>query len=89
LHCIDCTWLARVNRPVTLAVRALYVMGGAERSGNSSVAAEYNFHCDPEAAHLVLLKVRKPFGSCIPILPFKHMLISSLTNKQRTWAGRQ
>ena len=36
---------------------ALYVMGGAERSGNSSVAAEYNFHCDPEAAHLVLLKV--------------------------------
>ena len=37
---------------------ALYVMGGAESGGNVTAAAEYNFFCDPEAAHLVLLKVR-------------------------------
>ena len=37
-------------------VKALYVMGGAERAGNVTPASEFNFHCDPEAAHLVLKK---------------------------------
>ncbi len=58
--CTIC-WLSSYSAThgsVPFAVGALYVMGGAERSGNSSLAAEYNFHCDPEAAHLVLLKVR-------------------------------
>eukprot|EP00756_Hemistasia_phaeocysticola_P060928 Hpha_TRINITY_DN4438_c0_g1::TRINITY_DN4438_c0_g1_i1::g.50483::m.50483 len=31
------------------------VMGGAiEAKGNSNMAAEFNFHCDPEAAHIVM-----------------------------------
>ena len=37
-------------------VKQLYVMGGAERAGNVTPASEFNFHCDPEAAHLVLKK---------------------------------
>ena len=37
-------------------IKALYVMGGAERAGNVTPASEFNFHCDPEAAHLVLKK---------------------------------
>ena len=37
-------------------VKELYVMGGAERAGNVTPASEFNFHCDPEAAHLVLKK---------------------------------
>eukprot|EP01065_Artemidia_motanka_P011687 TRINITY_DN16345_c0_g1_i1.p1 TRINITY_DN16345_c0_g1~~TRINITY_DN16345_c0_g1_i1.p1 ORF type:complete len:459 (+),score=115.26 TRINITY_DN16345_c0_g1_i1:81-1457(+) len=33
----------------------LVLMGGAiEAKGNSNMAAEFNFHCDPEAAHIVL-----------------------------------
>jgi inosine-uridine nucleoside N-ribohydrolase len=37
-------------------VKSLYVMGGAERAGNVTPLSEFNFHCDPEAAHLVLKK---------------------------------
>lgn len=39
------------------AVKALYVMGGSAHKGNITPTAEFNFHCDPEAAHLVLKKV--------------------------------
>lgn len=39
------------------AVKGLYVMGGAEHKGNITTTAEFNFHVDPEAAHLVLKKV--------------------------------
>lgn len=36
-------------------VERLVIMGGSiQAGGNSSMAAEYNFDCDPEAAHLVL-----------------------------------
>eukprot|EP00891_Asterochloris_glomerata_P009785 jgi/Astpho2/9785/Aster-03759 len=37
-------------------VKGLYVMGGAEHKGNITTTAEFNFHVDPEAAHLVLKK---------------------------------
>ncbi|KAL0028300.1 hypothetical protein WJX79_008293 [Trebouxia sp. C0005] len=37
-------------------VKALYVMGGSAHKGNITPTAEFNFHCDPEAAFLVLKK---------------------------------
>ena len=56
------------------AVRRLVVMGGAEAAGNITPTAEYNFHCDAEAAALTLRKfpqlvlVRCP-AACLPPLP--------------------
>ena len=40
-------------------------MGGSAHKGNITPTAEFNFHCDPEAAHLVLKKVR--LCMCAPI----------------------
>lgn len=34
-------------------VHSLTIMGGAETGGNVTPTAEFNFFCDPEAAHLV------------------------------------
>ncbi|XP_052857366.1 uncharacterized protein LOC128265415 [Drosophila gunungcola] len=48
--------------------RDIFIMGGNYQGvGNSSRAAEFNFHSDPEAAHTVLLKSRCP----ITILPWE------------------
>ena len=49
-----------------VAVKALYVMGGSAHKGNITPTAEFNFHCDPEAAHLVLKKVS--LRLCAPML---------------------
>lgn len=47
-------------RPVSCpTVGQLIVMGGAEREGNVTPTAEYNFHCDPESAHVVFRKFRE------------------------------
>ncbi|KAH8421134.1 hypothetical protein KR222_004674 [Zaprionus bogoriensis] len=49
-------------------IKDVYIMGGNYQGvGNSSRAAEFNFHSDPEAAHAVLLKTCSP----ITILPWE------------------
>ncbi|KAH8323756.1 hypothetical protein KR074_002970 [Drosophila pseudoananassae] len=51
--------------------RDIFIMGGNYQGvGNSSRAAEFNFHSDPEAAHTVLLRSRCP----ITILPWEPCL---------------
>ncbi|KAH8238165.1 hypothetical protein KR032_000533 [Drosophila birchii] len=48
--------------------RDIFIMGGNYQGvGNSSRAAEFNFHSDPEAAHTVLLRSRCP----VTILPWE------------------
>lgn len=42
---MDATFLTNIH--------ALVIMGGAETRGNVTPTAEYNFYCDPEAAHIV------------------------------------
>jgi len=42
-------------------LKALYIMGGnTEGVGNITVSAEFNFHCDPEAAYIVLENTKCP-----------------------------
>ena len=42
-------------------VKEIFLMGGnMEGIGNVSIAAEFNFHADPEAAYVVLDKVKCP-----------------------------
>lgn len=43
-------------------------MGGSiYGKGNASVCAEYNFHCDPEAAKIVL----EAFGDKVHLVPWE------------------
>jgi purine nucleosidase len=45
----------RLNQTAMTSIGKLVIMGGAETAvGNTSRWAEYNFRCDPEAAHIVL-----------------------------------
>jgi len=53
----SCCSHASPSRP--LAVARLIVMGGAEGKGNVTPTAEYNAHCDAEAAHVVMRKFRE------------------------------
>ena len=39
------------------AVRAVFVMGGADGPGNATDDVEYNFYWDPEAAYVLVQKV--------------------------------
>ena len=41
--------------------------GNSEGIGNASVAAEFNFHADPEAAHVVVESARCP----VTIVPWE------------------
>lgn len=47
---------AKIDESFPQKVGRLIVMGGAEKEGNVTPTAEYNFHCDPEAAHVVFRK---------------------------------
>lgn len=48
----------KLDAAFPVKVRQIVVMGGAEGRGNIQPCAEFNFHADPEAAHLVCI------GSC-------------------------
>ncbi|MEB3701542.1 Nucleoside hydrolase [Candidatus Bealeia paramacronuclearis] len=48
---------------IAAKIQKIVLMGGAIGLGNITPAAEYNFYCDPEAAHVV-------FTSKIPIVMF-------------------
>ncbi|KAL4422833.1 hypothetical protein ABPG75_009030 [Micractinium tetrahymenae] len=50
---------AKVDEGFPQRVGRLIVMGGAEKEGNVTPTAEYNFHCDPESAHVVFRKFRE------------------------------
>ena len=42
-----------VDPSFPIRVGTLHAMGGAEGKGNITPYAEWNFHCDPEAAQVV------------------------------------
>lgn len=49
-------------------VKEIYIMGGNHQGvGNFTRCAEFNFYCDPEAAHIVMSKSKCP----ITILPWE------------------
>ncbi|KAL4448857.1 hypothetical protein ABPG77_007574 [Micractinium sp. CCAP 211/92] len=49
---------SKIDESFPQKVGRLIVMGGAEKEGNVTPTAEYNFHCDPESAHVVFRKFR-------------------------------
>lgn len=49
----------KIDEAFSQRVARLIVMGGAESKGNVTPTAEYNWHCDPEAAHVVVRKMGK------------------------------
>jgi purine nucleosidase len=46
---LDPSWPSRIQR--------LVIMGSAEGAGNVSPTAEFNYHCDPDAAAVVMAQV--------------------------------
>lgn len=63
------------------AVQRLVIMGGNESHNEyTSTGAEFNFYCDPDAADLVIRKVRPPACtlSSSPGLYDNHRLCSLL-----------
>jgi len=62
-------------------LKELVLMGGnVEGVGNTSTAAEFNFLADPEAAHLVLDRLKRPIRIASWELCFKYVHFS-LVNK--------
>ncbi|XP_062390095.1 inosine-uridine preferring nucleoside hydrolase isoform X2 [Sardina pilchardus] len=45
----------RIDPSISQKLKGLYIMGGnTESRGNTTIVAEFNFACDPEAAYIVL-----------------------------------
>ena len=45
--------------------------GNSEGIGNASVAAEFNFHADPEAAHVVLEAASAAARCLVTVVPWE------------------
>jgi pyrimidine-specific ribonucleoside hydrolase len=52
--------LLAVHPDLAERIERIVVMGGALGAGNTSGVAEFNVHCDPEAAHRVLTQTEVP-----------------------------
>jgi pyrimidine-specific ribonucleoside hydrolase len=52
--------LLAVHPELAPKIGRLVIMGGALTGGNTTATAEFNVHCDPEAAHRVLAEERVP-----------------------------
>ena len=53
-------------------------MGGSAHKGNITPTAEFNFHCDPEAAFLVLKKVWD-CHALLQVVPYHRSLNNSVS----------
>lgn len=52
---------ARLDPEFPSLLKDVIIMGGnVQGRGNSGIAAEFNFHADPESAHIVLQEYKKP-----------------------------
>ncbi len=72
----------KVDEEVTNGLKELVLMGGnVEGIGNMTIAAEFNFHSDPEAAHVVMDVSRFPITVVSWELCYKYINIPMVTVK--------
>ena len=63
-------------------IKRVWLMGGtSEGKGNQTPAAEFNFHCDPEAAHMVFsaFEQDKSEVAKLVLFPWEQCLQNSVT----------
>ena len=61
-------------------VKSLYIMGSSSKVGNVTPWAEFNFHCDPLAAHVTLQRFCSL--SMVHVVPWEPCLENCITFKQ-------
>lgn len=74
--------LYKLNPGISAKIKNLYVMGGNNQGiGNISRCAEFNFWCDPEAAHIVFAESKCP----IYVFPWEPCLDASIQIPFTDW----